>query len=63
MDRGRYKEEDARKDYISRHMLDGVMTDLKGFEAFYESRRKLLLERIVAVLNRPTDAADQQITH
>jgi len=51
-----HKKDDDRKDYISRHMLDGVMTDLIGFEAFYKSRRQQLLERIVAVLNRPTDA-------
>jgi hypothetical protein len=55
---GTYKKDDDRKDYISRHMLDGVMTNLNGFEAFYESRRKRILERIVAVLNGPTDAAE-----
>ena len=53
-----YKKDEDRKDYISRHLLDGVMTDLKGFEAFYEARRKLLLERIVGVLNRPTGTAE-----
>jgi len=51
-----YKKDDDRKDYISRHMLQGVMTDLSGFEAFYESRRKRLLQRIMEVLNPPTDA-------
>lgn len=58
-----YKKEEDRKDYISRHLLDGVMTDLKGFEAFYEARRKLLLERIETVLNRrpeTTEAASLQ---
>ena len=50
------KKDDDRKDYISRHMLQGVMTDLSGFEAFYESRRKRLLQRIMEVLNPPTDA-------
>jgi len=53
-----YKKDEDRKDYISRHLLDGVMTDLKGFEAFYEARRKRLLERIVAVLNRPSGTAE-----
>ena len=38
-----------------RHMLDGIMTDINGFETFYKSRRKRLLERIVEVLNRPSD--------
>jgi hypothetical protein len=47
-----YKRDEERKDYISRHMLDGVMTDLSGFENFYEGRRKRLLERIRSVLNR-----------
>jgi len=53
-----YKKDEDRKDYISRHMLDGVMTDLKGFEAFYEARRKRLLERIMSALNRPAAAAE-----
>ncbi len=53
-----YKTDDDRKDYIARHLLDGVMTDLNGFAVFYESRRKRLLERIVEVLNRPTDTTD-----
>ncbi|MCZ7641502.1 MAG: hypothetical protein M5U33_00475 [Pseudorhodoplanes sp.] len=51
-----YRRDDERKDYISRHMLDGVMTDLKGYEAFHAQRRERLLERIVAVLNPPADA-------
>jgi hypothetical protein len=46
-----YKKEDDSKDYISRHLLDGVMTDLSGFEAFYKSRRTTLLARIDNVLN------------
>jgi hypothetical protein len=46
-----FKKQEDREEYISRHMLDGVMTDLSGFELFYKSRRKRLLERIVAVLN------------
>jgi hypothetical protein len=50
-----YPQEDSRKDYISRHTLDGVMTDLKGFEAFYAQRRTRLLEKIVAVLNPPVE--------
>ena len=50
-----YEKDDDRNEYISRHMLDGIMTDLTGFETFYKSRRKRLLERIVEVLNRPTD--------
>ena len=52
-----YKADDDRKDYISRHISDGVMTDLTGFEAFYQARRQRLRERIVAVLDQPTDAA------
>jgi hypothetical protein len=46
-----YKKDEDRKDYISRHVLDGVMTDLSGFDAFFKDRRQHLLERIVAVLN------------
>jgi len=36
-------------------MLDGVMTDLNGFEAFYKARRQRLLERIETVLNGPVE--------
>ncbi len=50
-----YKKEDDRKDYISRHMLDGIGNDLKGFEAFYGARRKRLVERILTVLNGPAE--------
>lgn len=46
-----YKKDEDRKEYISRHMLDGVMTDLSGFDAFFKGRRQHLLERIVIVLN------------
>jgi hypothetical protein len=53
-----YKKDEDGKDYISRHLLDGVMTDLKGFESFYDARRKRLPERIVAVLNRPSGTAE-----
>jgi hypothetical protein len=49
-----FKGEADRKDYISRHMLDGVTTDLNGFEEFYKTRRAHLIERIDAVLNRQT---------
>jgi hypothetical protein len=56
-----YKKYEDRKDYISRHMLDGVMTDLSGFEAFFKGRRQRLLERIVEVLNRPTDVAGRPV--
>ena len=38
-----YKTDNERKDYISRHMLEGVMTDIKGFEVFYEKRRNSIL--------------------
>jgi hypothetical protein len=54
-----YKKDEDRKDYISRHMLDGVMTDLSGFEAFFKGRRQRLLERIVVVLNGPARMADE----
>jgi hypothetical protein len=30
-----YKKDEDRKDYISRHMLDRVMTDLSSFEVFF----------------------------
>jgi hypothetical protein len=54
-----FPKEDARKNYVALHMLDGIMTDLNGFELFYAKRRKDLLERIVAVLNQsePAQAA------
>jgi hypothetical protein len=48
---GTYKKDEDRKDYISRHMLDGVMTDLSGFDTFFAGRRTALLERISTVLN------------
>jgi hypothetical protein len=51
-----YRREDERKDYVFRHMLDGVTTDLKGFEAFYNARRERLLTKIVTVLNAPAAA-------
>jgi len=51
-----YKKDEERKDYIARHLLDGVMTDLNGFEAFYKERRKRLFERIVEVLNQTAPA-------
>jgi hypothetical protein len=54
-----YPEDDDRKDYISRYMLDGVMTDLSGFEVFFKGRRQRLLERIVVVLNGPMSASKE----
>jgi hypothetical protein len=51
-----YKKDAERKDYIARHMLDGVMTDLNGFEAFYKARRSRLLEAIRAVLKPLAEA-------
>lgn len=46
-----HPKEDARKNYISLHLLDGVTTDLSGFETFYGKRRKELRDRIAGVLN------------
>jgi hypothetical protein len=54
-----YKKDEDRQDYISRHMLDGVMTDLSGFEAFSKGRRERLLERIKVVLNGASLTADE----
>jgi hypothetical protein len=51
-----YKRKPDRDDYIARHLLDGVMTDMKGFEAFFQQRREGLLERIRLVLNEPKEA-------
>jgi hypothetical protein len=57
-----YKKDEGRKDYISRHVLDGVMTDLSGFGAFFKGRRQRLPERILVVLNGiPPEIL--QITH
>jgi hypothetical protein len=53
-----YKKEEDRKDYISRYVLDGVMTDLTGFDAFFKGRRGRLLERIESVLNGPAETGD-----
>jgi hypothetical protein len=53
-----YKKEEDRKDYISRYLLDGVMNDLTGFDAFFKGRRGRLLERIESVLNAPARTAD-----
>lgn len=47
-----FKSKDEREDYIARHLLEGVMTDLLGFEEFYKGRRNRLIERIESVLNR-----------
>ena len=51
-----FKADDDRKDYIARHLLDGVMTDLSGFEGFYNSRRVRLISKIRAVLNATAEA-------
>ena len=52
-----FKKNEDRKDYISRHILDGVMTDLSGFEAFFKARRQRLLERIASVVNETVETA------
>jgi Protein of unknown function DUF262 len=54
-----YKKAQDREDYISRYMLDGVMTDLSGFEAFFKGRRQRLIERIAVVLNGPPEMTDK----
>lgn len=46
-----FKKKEDRQDYIARHLLDGVMTDLNGFNAFYDARRDRLQETIKDVLN------------
>jgi hypothetical protein len=51
-----YKKSEDRKDYVSRHVLGLIPTDLRGFEAFYLERRNKLVERIVGVLNRPPES-------
>ncbi len=51
-----YRKKADRDDYIARHLLDGVMTDMKGFETFVQQRRESLLERIRLVLNEPAGA-------
>lgn len=50
-----FKKSEDRNAYISRHMLDGVMGEMAGFEAFYETRRARLIERIGTVLNSVSD--------
>ena len=50
-----YQKTEERQDYISRHLLDGVMVDLTGFHGFYDKRRENLLAKISEVLN--TDSA------
>lgn len=52
-----FKKPDDRKDYISRHLLDGVMTDMKGFEQFVNGRRDRLIARITEVLNQSSAVA------
>lgn len=49
-----YKKTEERQDYISRHLLDGVMVDLTGFHGFYDKRRENLLAKISEVLNSDT---------
>ena len=51
-----YKKKTERDDYIARHLLDGVMTDMKGFETFFQQGRDNLLERIRVVMNEPAGA-------
>jgi hypothetical protein len=46
-----FKKKEDRQDYIARHLLDGVITDLDGFKEFYDGRRDRLRERIKKVLN------------
>jgi hypothetical protein len=46
-----------RKDYVDRHALVGITSDLSGFEAFYLKRRARLLEKIQAVVNPPVAVA------
>jgi len=46
-----FKTKQDRQEYIERHLLDGVMTGLDGFEAFYSARRNRLKETIRKVLN------------
>jgi hypothetical protein len=46
-----FKKKEDRQEYIARHLLEGVMTDLDGFGAFYDSRRDRLRQRIKDVLN------------
>lgn len=53
-----FKTKAEREDYIARHLLDGVMTDLKGFETFYKGRRKRLIDRIESVLNSTAVSAE-----
>lgn len=48
-----YSNPKDRIDYVDRHALTGVTSDLKGFEEFYVKRRARLLERIRAVVNAP----------
>lgn len=63
-----YKKTEERQDYTSRHLLDGVMVDLRGFDGFYDKRRESLLAKISQVLNSDTASvsasisADQSIT-
>lgn len=46
-----FKTKQDRQEYIERHLLDGVMTGLDGFDAFFDARRNLLKEKIREVLN------------
>lgn len=50
-----FKTKQERQDYIERYLLDGVMTDLGGFEAFYDARRNRLKEKIGEVLIQKGD--------
>jgi hypothetical protein len=46
-----YPNFDDRKDYVDRHALVDLSSDLQGFEGFYAKRRARLLERIRAAVN------------
>lgn len=46
-----YPEKNARTDYVMRHMLEGLGSDLDEFEKFFDRRRERLVMHITNVLN------------
>lgn len=56
-----FKTKQDRQDYIERYLLDGVMTDLDGFEAFYDMRRNRLKDKIREVLKAGPNSDTEEV--
>ena len=48
--------DDARRNYVTVHLLGNVPETLDGFVCFYEARRKRLKEKVTELLQREGSA-------